>query len=283
MARGSLPAASLGAGMRGRIPILDFPLVEDDDDDVDGGKIKIPFGDCFNPESVEIVWWYERIGTKHNGIHVNWKNWKKTFDNIKGSSLEVWCYYHEYFHHVVDSWKHNHKLKTPNMDKVRKRIWNQEQSKTSDYPGLLLDEALAEALALSVVKKGEGFSYEHITFGSHPSYDPTLGSWGWLSLSHVYQIINDEYMIFREPMPKKVDDRSFIKGLNTDYEKYENEIFSAKNGFADSKDSFSHCKFQPDNIPFYVHECSEEWYEEVHDFVKRNQFSEPRFIGHSKQ
>ena len=93
---------------------------------------------------------------------------------------------------------------------------------------LLLDEALAEALALSIVEKGEQFSYEHISFGSHPSYDPWLGSWGWLSLSHVYQIINDEYMIFREPMPKRVDHRSFIKDLNTDYENTRTRYFLQK-------------------------------------------------------
>ena len=78
-------------------------------------------------------------------------------------------------------------------------------------------------------------------------------------------------------MPHLVDDRRLIEGLNSNYELYEGQMFSAKNGFARDKESFSNCKFQPDNIPFYVHECSEEWFDEVLDFVDRNEFSKPRF------
>ena len=253
---------------------IPLPLVEDDDDD--GGKIIFPSENCCAGDGRLIEWWYVPTGQKDNGIHVNWKNWKKTFDLIKGHSRETWGYHHEYFHHIVDSWKTIHNLITPKMDRERGKIWTREQFKSISHPGLLLDEALAENYALSIVKKHDDVGHEYVKT-DHPSYVPSLGSWEYLSLRHVYQIINDKYKIFREPMPHLVDDRRLIEGLNSNYELYEGQMFSAKNGFARDKESFSNCKFQPDNIPFYVHECSEEWFDEVLDFVDRNEFSKPRF------
>ena len=95
---------------------------EENDDSVDTLS---PNGNCCGgpTDGQPIVWWYEPIGTKHSGIHVDWANWKLTFDAVGGSATEMWDYFHEYFHHLVDSFKHLHGLRTHNMAEQYSRIW----------------------------------------------------------------------------------------------------------------------------------------------------------------
>ena len=79
-------------------------------------------------------------------------------------------------------------------------------------------------------------------------------------------------------MPRKVDERQFVENLNADYEQYQDELFSVKNGFAKGESAFKNTRFPPSKIPFFVHECSEDWYDEVRGFVGRNDVSMPKFM-----
>jgi len=242
------------------------PDEPEDDDSVDAFS---PNGNCCGGSTGGqfIVWWYEPIGTKHFGIHVDWANWKKTFDAVRSSPREMWEYYHEFFHHVVDSFEHLNGLVTPNMSKQYKRIWTAE---LMNGDGLLLGEALAEQFAQNMLL---GVRRE----ASHPSYQPTLGSWEYLSLRHVYQIINDDYEIFKSPMPPLVDDRQLVENLCLDYEQFEGPLFTATNGFVQGKNAFDCARYPPLECPFFVHNCSEEWVVEVLDFVDRNNLASPKF------
>jgi len=251
-----------------RVSSRDYVKPDEPEDD-DSVNAFSPNGNCCRGSTggQSIVWWYKPIGTKHFGIHVDWAKWKKTFDAVRSSPREMWGYYHEYFHHVVDSFAHLHGLRTHNMAEQYSRIWTAEL-KNGD--GLLLGEALAETYARSMLP---GVRREV----SHPSYQQTLGSWESLSLRHVYQIINDDYEIFKSPMPPLVDDRQLVENLCSDYEQFEGPFFTAANGFVQGKKAFDCALHPPSELPFFVHNCSDKWESEVLDFVDRNNLASPEF------
>ena len=258
--------SNIQTGFRISSRMIRLPPKEGDDGSVDALS---PNGNCCGgpTDGRPIVWWYEPIGTKHSGIHVDWANWKTTFDAVRGSAREMWEYYHEYFHHLVDAFKHLHGLRTHNMAEQYSRIWTAEL-KNGD--GLLLGEALAETYAQNMLP---GVRREV----SHPSYQQTLGSWEYLSLRHVYQIMNDDYEIFMSPMPSLVDDRQLVGNLCSDYEQYEGPFFTAAHGFVRGKNAFDCARHPPSELPFFVHNCSEDWFVEVLDFVDRNNLASPKF------
>ena len=135
--------------------------------------------------------------------------------------------------------------------------------------GLLLGEALAETYAKTC------FPASVVKF--HTQLSQTLGSWEYLSLRHVYQIMNDDYEIFMSPMPSLVDDRQLVGNLCSDYEQYEGPFFTAAHGFVRGKNAFDCARHPPSELPFFVHNCSEDWFVEVLDFVDRNNLASPKF------
>ena len=73
------------------------------------------------------------------------KNEKKLFLKLKLISNETLSYYHEYFHHVTDTWKVKHGLCDEELSKNYNRIWiNEDQMKEGYKDGILLGETLAD-------------------------------------------------------------------------------------------------------------------------------------------
>ena len=229
---------------------------------------------CCDPK--QIVWWYKSIGSNDYGIHVNWSEWESEYNKLKLISNETLSYYHEYFHHVTDTWKVKHGLCDEELSKNYNRIWiNEDQMKEGYKDGILLGETLAEHFAMKRQK-----STKYIQKKTHPSYSVTIGSWEWCSLFHVIQIMNKKYEIFKHPIAAVVADRNMVSGLNENYEQYEDNLFSVKNGFCLDDSVYEYAKHSPQKIPFYVHGSgkSEDWKNEVLKFCLHNNLSNPKFV-----
>jgi hypothetical protein len=257
-----------------RMVPLDLVRPDEEDGDTPPDKAQQPYGNCCGGPDTEggiIMWWYEKIGTKHFGIHVNWEAWKPIFDEKEGSPCEMREYYHEFFHHVIDSFRQVHNLQTPKMNEQYDKIWTKE---LAGGDGILLGEALAEAFSVDMLP-----TCYQISKARHPSYNPHLGSWAYLSLRHLYQLMNDDYEIFKSPMQKLVDDRQLVNNLRSDYEQYEGPLWSVGRGFVNGKKAFDLARNHPSELTFYVHACAEEWKGEVFGFVDRNSLAQPKFVA----
>jgi hypothetical protein len=263
-------------GQQGRIwpdlSIVPTMRIMKTDDDFD---IVLPKA-CCGP--IQIIWWYKSIGSDDYGIHVNWGKWEDEYNKLKLISNETLSYFHEYFHHVCDTWKTKHGLRDEALAREYERIWTNEDQKKEGYTeGILLGEALAEWFAekrqesIQFIKKKQHPSYSVQTFG---------GYWEWCSLFHVYQILNKKYEIFKQPMDPVVADRRLISDLNKDYEEFEDELYSVSMGFCLDDSVYEYAKDSPQTIPFYVHGQGqkENWGTEVQEFCKQNNLAKPIFV-----
>jgi hypothetical protein len=114
-----------------------------------------------------------------------------------------------------------------------------------------------------------------------------MGSWSWCSLYHVYQILNNNYEIFKEPIDPVVADRRLIDyisedswdRLNKNYQEFEDELYSAKHGFCLDDTAYEYSRYSPSKIPFYVHGegKKEDWKNDVQEFCTLNNLSIPIF------
>jgi hypothetical protein len=229
---------------------------------------------CCDP--LQIVWWYKPIGSDDYGIHVDWSAWESEYNKLKLISNETFSYYHEYFHHVSDTWKVKHGLSDEELTKNYNRIWISEDLMKDGYKdGILLGETLAEHFAKKRQK-----STIYLLEKTHPSYSVRIGSWEWCSLFHVIQILNKKYEIFTHPMVSVVADRNLISDLNQNYEQYEDQLFSVRNGFCLDDSVYEYAKHSPQNIPFYIHGYgkNEDWKNEVLEFCEHNNLANPKFV-----
>jgi len=234
---------------------------------------------CCNP--LQIIWWYEPIGSKDYGIHVDWGKWENSYYMMKLRSNETFNYYHEYFHHVCDSWKVKHGLRDEVLSKQYESIWIKEDQKEKGYTaGILLGEALAERFAARRQK-----SIYLLADKEHPSYSLALTAdtfgWEYCSRRHLYQILNKNYEIFEKPIGPIVADRKLIAGLNEDEGfEFEDELYTVANGFSIDDSVYEHAKDSPDTIPFYVHGQgkNERWETIVQEFCTQNDLSKPKFV-----
>ena len=229
--------------------------------------------------SKQIVWWYVGYGADDYGIHVDWSKWEKSYLHFTKFGNESFEYFHEYFHHITDSWMVKHGLRSDELSKEYNTIWRKEESKREGYKsGILMGEALAERFAVRRQDSLEGRSPK-----DHPSYSLRLTSGGpaYCSIDFVYQVMNKTYEIYKPPIIKGVADRKRIDGLNREYEQYEDEIFSARYGFSMTESVYDKVIDRPNTIPFYVHSVgeSENWREDVLEFCKKNKLSKPRFVN----
>jgi len=260
---------------------LSFTIIKDSEkrplpeDDLPGPEIADPVlpKPCCNP--LQIVWWYKSIGSSDNGIHVKWDKWEEEYLKLKQISNETFSYYHEYFHHVCDSWKTKHGLTDEGLSEQYERIWTKEEQKAKGYTaGILLGEALAERFA----EKRQD-SIRLIKHNGHPSYSLKMGSWSWCSLYHVYQILNNDYEIFRDPIDPVVADRRLKPHINKNYNEFEDELYSVEHGFCLDDTAYEYSRYSPSKIPFYVHGegKKEDWKNDVQEFCTLNNLSIPIF------
>ena len=148
------------------------------------------------------------------------------------------------------------------------------QMKEGYKDGILLGEILQNTLQRSVKNQ------QNIFEKAHPSYSVRIGSWEWCSLFHVIQILNKKYEIFTHPIAAVVADRNMISNLDTNYEQYEDNLFSIKNGFCLVDAVYEYAKHSPQTIPFYIHGNgkNEDWKNEVLEFCEHNNLSNPKFV-----
>jgi hypothetical protein len=250
-----------------KVKVGSIPIPTEDDDYNEPMEPIMPMTCC---DPIDIIWWYKSIGSDDYGIHVKWNKWENMYHELKLRSNETFPYYHEYFHHVCDSWSVKHGLGDKSLAKQYQIIWTKEEQKEKGYTaGILLGEALAEDFAKL---RQKSFSLRE---KKHPSYSLEMGDWAFCSLFHVYQILNKNYEIFERPIDPVVADRELISGLNKNYEEFEDELYSASMGFCRNDTVYENAKDSPQTIPFYVHGHGQEenWKSEVQEFCKINNLS----------
>ena len=81
---------------------------------------------CCDPK--QIVWWYEGYGSDAYGIHVDWSKWENPISIFSKYGNESFEYFHEYFHHVTDSWRIKHGLCSDELNKEYDSIWTKEDN-----------------------------------------------------------------------------------------------------------------------------------------------------------
>ena len=224
------------------------------------------------------IWWYSRINQQSYGIHVDWEKWRREYLQIKENHrLVKFPYMHEYFHHITDTWEQKHGLHSTEMANQYEKIWEKERLGWEGFKsGILLGEALAEDFATKIL------GYENNPFTrEHPSYSLAVTDWAACSAMHVCQILNETYEIFERPVIRDLASRIKIHSKMIWYgvfEKYEDELWTNRNGFIRETEGFTHAQDTPQSIPFHVHACFPEWHDEVIEFSSRNQLSNPRFL-----
>jgi hypothetical protein len=90
-----------------KVKVGSIPIPTEDDDYNEPMEPIMPMTCC---DPIDIIWWYKSIGSDDYGIHVKWNKWENMYHELKLRSNETFPYYHEYFHHVCDSWSVKHGL-----------------------------------------------------------------------------------------------------------------------------------------------------------------------------
>jgi hypothetical protein len=135
------------------------------------------------PESPteEHLWWYVSMDSKQFGIHLNVEAFEmKVISAESSESFFRMGYLHEYFHHIVDSWRSEGKV-SRKLSKRYGKQWRKEVNQ-GKRPFLLIEEVLANAFAFG----GERGKFKFPKDSAKSSYDL------WPSLMEFRKIRGDE-------------------------------------------------------------------------------------------
>ena len=122
-------------------------------------------GCCAPPGSEWQIWWYSPLDSKEPGIHFDWEAHAAKY----GKEAYAHCssYYHEFFHHIVDSWKVESEVEGVSQKEYHSQILKEKRGGSGP---LVIEEAMANYFG---EERCENLLelYEHVGNRISTSYD----------------------------------------------------------------------------------------------------------------
>ena len=251
--------------------------------EVEDPSNNVPGGDCCS-SSEHQIWWYHRYNSKLFGIHLDLAA-HESFHG-KGTKVSIKSYFHEFFHHIVDSWTIGAEIET---EELNQNYQSQILKERRGGPQLLIEEAMATYFGLvypsGFNEETKDLCYHKMRHGPFSdSYDLWPGyapfgngdhkwnekdwvneeAWHHSSMIVAVQYISGNYSIEGLTSVSNDFDRPWAYvGLNNNFQEWDIPMVSTfrSKGFAcEGRGGFTldGALNRPHDIPFYIHNLNRE-------------------------